>query len=316
MAGVMDKFLMDGNLVRNNVMVHGMYKGYYTIIQMVPGTQFLQIKINFSFPESADVLMFRNNVSAYLNQLKVSDKRVQEVAVDNYAVRVKVSGLRNHQKFTGFVDGIVNGILSCLYSLQASSGCSECGMNMGVSAYDINGEVQYICPSCVQRMNYQLENAKQQKSLESSNLLPGIIGAVLFALAGAVVWVLIYSIGYIAGLAGVLIVLAAMKGYQIFGKYLDKKGVIISIIVSLVIVFAANHISWIVACYKAYRDAGRNLSFGRVVKRFSRVMTELDIWGYYYKDLIIGYLLSFVASFSLAAKAFRDASGGYSIKKL
>ena len=53
-----------------------------------------------------------------------------------------------------------------------------------------------------------------------------MIGAFLGALLGCVLWIIIYRLGYIAGIAGAVIGICAMKGYEMLGKHLDKKGVI------------------------------------------------------------------------------------------
>lgn len=69
-------------------------------------------------------------------------------------------------------------------------------------------------------------------------------------------WMLIYHFGYIASIAGLVIIICAMKGYEILGGALDKKGVIIVGIVSIVMVFVANHLSWTMDVYIELKDLG------------------------------------------------------------
>ena len=81
-----------------------------------------------------------------------------------------------------------------------------------------------------------------------SNPVLGIIGAVIGACIGVVIWVVIYHLGFIAAIGGYAIAAGAMKGYELLGGSLDVKGICFSILVSLLMVFVANYVSWVVEC--------------------------------------------------------------------
>ncbi|MBO5767302.1 MAG: hypothetical protein J6R49_02135, partial [Clostridia bacterium] len=53
---------------------------------------------------------------------------------------------------------------------------------------------------------------------KQENVLAGIVGALLFSLAGGIVWFLLYQIGFLAAISGIIGVVCAIKGYAIFGK--------------------------------------------------------------------------------------------------
>lgn len=46
----------------------------------------------------------------------------------------------------------------------------------------------------------------------------GIIGEYLFTFAGVFVWVLLYQVGYVAGICGVFMMLFAIMGYKYFSR--------------------------------------------------------------------------------------------------
>jgi hypothetical protein len=62
---------------------------------------------------------------------------------------------------------------------------------------------------------------------KQENVVAGIFGALLFSLAGGIIWFLLYQIGYLAAISGIVGVICAIKGYGIFGKRESVKGVII-----------------------------------------------------------------------------------------
>ena len=67
-----------------------------------------------------------------------------------------------------------------------------------------------------------------QESEVKENVLAGIVGAFLFSLAGAAVYVLLNMIGYIASISGLVGAVCAVKGYSVFSKKESKKGIVIA----------------------------------------------------------------------------------------
>lgn len=146
---------------------------------------------------------------------------------------------------------------------------------------------------------------------EKENVLAGTVGALLFALAGGVVWFLLYQVGFMAGISGIVGVVCAIKGYSLFAKTESMKGIIISIIAAVVIMILAWYLclSWDV--YKAYQEwyaAGEidfTLTFGESVQTAYLFLEEPDIAFDYLKDLGIGLLLCVVGAYGSVSNALR-----------
>ena len=75
----------------------------------------------------------------------------------------------------------------------------------------------------------------------------GILGAFLGTLIGAICIVLVNQFGYIASISGVVMGVCALKGYQILGKKMSLKGIIICVILILLMVYISNWFSYAVA---------------------------------------------------------------------
>lgn len=141
-----------------------------------------------------------------------------------------------------------------------------------------------------------------------SNLIAGLVGAFLGSLIGGILWVIIYKLGFIAGLAGAVAAICAMKGYEMLGKVLDKKGVICSIIIVLITIFLANKIAWSWEIYDVYtKDFGFEMSFFDAFINADEIISLSDLTFDYYKDLLIGYALTAVACFGNIVEAFKGA---------
>lgn len=85
--------------------------------------------------------------------------------------------------------------------------------------------------------NYGSYAYKPVKYNDSSNIIMGIIGILVLGLVGTVVWVLAASVFDVISYWGsLLIVFSVFGGYRLAGGAMDKKGVVISFIMSLVMV--------------------------------------------------------------------------------
>lgn len=95
-----------------------------------------------------------------------------------------------------------------------------------------------------------MENYVETPELREK-VVPGILGAFLFSLSAAVVWFILWQLGYVAGLSGVVGVICAIKGYEIFSKKSSVKGVVIASVCTVVSVL----IGWYCCiCYAYYQD--------------------------------------------------------------
>ncbi len=86
------------------------------------------------------------------------------------------------------------------------------------------------------------------------NVLAGIVGAFLFSLAGGVVWFLLYQIGFLAALSGIVGVICAIKGYSIFAKRESVKGVVLSSVIAFLVIVIAWYFCVAYDVYNAHQQ--------------------------------------------------------------
>jgi hypothetical protein len=140
----------------------------------------------------------------------------------------------------------------------------------------------------------------------------GILGAILFSLGGVAVWVLLWYVGFIAGLAGLLTVVLAVNGYKVLGKKLTKRGLIIAIIVAIVMIIFAWMISITIDVMQAFKEgykAGEIDVMPTVLQAFAfgliTVFTNAKVAGSYILELVIGLALTALASFFYVKPLFK-----------
>lgn len=143
---------------------------------------------------------------------------------------------------------------------------------------------------------------------KSSNILLGIVGAVIGSIIGVALWVAIYYFGYIAAIAGFVMIACAMKGYEILGGALDKKGIIVASIISFIMVFVANHLSWTLDAYVELKKYEK-VSFRDVFNSMPDMIKAFGLQADYLKDLGVGYLLTLIGGVSTIINKFKQVKG-------
>ena len=159
---------------------------------------------------------------------------------------------------------------------------------------------QYIQPE-VQTVPVAVEDPKQE------NVIAGVVGAFLLALAGGILYFVIYQFGYIAGICGLVTVVLANFGYQKFaGVKHSVKGVVISVILSVFVIFLAEFFGLAYSVYDAFKTEYA-ISFFDAVRATPDFLVDPEILPSVLLDLGIAYVLGAVASFSTIRRAI--ASG-------
>jgi hypothetical protein len=137
----------------------------------------------------------------------------------------------------------------------------------------------------------------------TENVLLGTLGALLFALGGGVVWVLISQVGFIAGIAGLLTIFLAITGYKKFGKKLTKRGIVICIIISIIVILLASFISLtidVLSAYRQYKNEGlidRMPTFVQAAAiGIQLLFQEPDFALQYFGQLALGLLFCIISS--------------------
>ena len=148
---------------------------------------------------------------------------------------------------------------------------------------------------------------------QKENVLAGIVGAFLFSLAGGVVWFLLYQVGFLAAISGIVGVVCAIKGYSIFAKRESVKGVVISSIIAFIVIVIAWYLCISYDVYLAYQDWYTNgeidftLTFFESIRAAYLFFEDSEILFAYLKDLGIGLIFCIIGAFGYVKSAIGRA---------
>lgn len=191
--------------------------------------------------------------------------------------------------------------------------CSSCGMPLdggaGVPAM-MNGIVFYMHEGCLQRDTAEFLRTKEEIS-QNGNIATGILGALLGAVIGAIPWAIAYYYGWFVAILGLLIGIAAKKGYELFhGKECKVKGVVI-ILATVLGVFFGESAAIIYAVYNTWLADPEIAAQGVTVLDaafgfFSALFTDSSLIGDMAADIFLGLVFAGLGIYQTVLAVFKS----------
>lgn len=301
--------LLGGSLTDHGTYVDGNCQGYPVVITTESTVYHIRINaVSTQDPDNAQL-------AQYLEYQKQNIKHLVDYSRTSTSVllTVKMPAV-NGNKVPDMINSVVESLAQYLRDGNYLPCCESCGSTQDyLSNYEVNGSYHYLCTSCAQQIEQNLQQNQQETRSKKSNLVAGLVGAFVGSLIGCALWVLIYRLGYIAGIAGAVTAICALRGYELLGGHLDRKGVIISTVIMLVMIFFANRLSWTWDVYDALKDEG--YTFSECYQYLDNILDLSELTGSYYSELFIGYGLTLLCSVRRIIDAFRTSNGSYRMKK-
>ena len=136
------------------------------------------------------------------------------------------------------------------------------------------------------------------------NVVLGILGALIGALLGGASIILLSQLGYIASISGFILAFCTLKGYELLGKGLSTKGLVVCVVVMLVTPFVADWLDWGILVYKSLADYG--VTFAESLQILPELFADGTIsMGEYLKNLGMIYLFVIIGGFYTIKNAFK-----------
>jgi len=191
--------------------------------------------------------------------------------------------------------------------------CSSCGLPLdgGVAVPALlNDVVYYMHDGCLERDNAEfLRN--EEEIAQNGSVATGVLGALLGAVLGAIPWAIAYYFGWFAAILGLLIGVAAKKGYELFqGKECKAKGVAI-IVATILGVFLGESAAIIYAIYDSWLADPEIAVYGvtildAAVGFFNALFTDRSIIGDMALDILLGILFAGLGVFQTVLSVFKS----------
>lgn len=209
-----------------------------------------------------------SGVALTKEEFKELNKNVKNLSMgkqEGNNITIPLAGPVNQKKLRDNLASVategMNSLISFLRSKGCSPCCSLCGQPEEVSAYKSGGSYYHLCPNCEANMRGNLAVEEQKKAQKKENIVGGIVGTLLGSLVGVLCIVLLGQMGYVAAVSGAIMAVGTLKGYELLGGKLTKKGIAISVVVMLAMTYLGNRLDWAISLLRegGGADIGLNL---------------------------------------------------------
>lgn len=301
--------ILNGALTDYKQYMAGNYRGYYIVVNFQHPYYLVNVHAT---AQNEDITA---ELQTFLSQQQKAIRLLVKSEIRNNSILMYVSTPNLAKNLPKVLNEAIEALIGKLVNMGCTSGCGNCGdTDVALSQYGVNGTHHYLCDSCAKEIEANLQEQQINKMTTKSQFVPGLVGAFLGALIGAVLWILIYKLGYIAGIAGAVTAICAFKGYEMFGKHLDKKGVFTSIIIVILVIFFANRLAWSWEAYDALKSYG--YTFADIHRSLGEILEASELTASYYGDLVMGYVLTVLCSIGTIIRTYKNSVGSYTVKKM
>lgn len=289
-------------------MMYGTYQGYnVSAVEMTQQREYL-IFIPAKEPDG-----FEQTINMFLMSLNQTHPKVKNAQFDKNCFTITMKTSRKSNDNIQSIINLIDEIISFCKMNMLESCCELCCETNRTSIVSVNGEPTVLCDNCFEQVKNDASEIKKEN--KAGNPFAGAVGAFLGSLIGVVLWVIIYQLGYIAAIAGFVLVIFSIKGYELFSKKMNILGVIISVSISAIMLYFAQNVCLAIEIQKAFGET-YGLGFFDSFKLISEFLKEPEVKSGFFSDLGIGYFLMAVGSIGTIINVIRHANNPIEITKL
>ena len=222
--------------------VHGLYGSYQVLITpAVSGsnTYYFMPVISIAAASPSHTLS-KEEAKDY----KREHKNVSLLKEDNRLITLSLKNCRKADRLISTVNEELQSLTFWLRQNGYENCCQMCGKPGDTAAFYVSGFYTNICPDCAQTVSQNAVIARQQEHVKTESLIGGIVGALLGTLIGVLSIILLSQLGYVAALSGVLMAVCTLKGYELLGKKLSTKGIVICCILMILMTYVGDRLDW------------------------------------------------------------------------
>ena len=290
----------------------GTYRGYKIAIKEDRRNHIYRI----NFPIKALEENQKENIHIFLKELSQNSKLIKKACYDNFALKVELI-------IKGMAKNNISNIIELVQKIERFASvnsyntcCESCGESISTSVHLMNDMPLQVCDQCYKQTIDELDNAQLTVKNKKGNVITGLVGAFIGSLIGVALWVIVYALGYIATVCGIVLAVCIVKGYEMLGGKLNKTGVIITVLMTISMVYVANYLSYGYEVYNAFKNI-ENIDVFQAVRLVKPMLSEYEeAKRAFMADLALGYVFTSVGAISVFVSAYKTSNLKYTVKKL
>jgi len=280
----------------------GNYKGYKVAVKEMAsnGTYYINIPLNQT--EDYDNLELHQFIRLLLKEKNV----IKKASYNDYSLKIEMAISQIWKKNSANLADILDRIISFARNYSYFTCCEICGVQSEPSVYIVNGNPMCQCDDCYNNRILRVESKKAKVENKKGNIFTGILGALLGSLLSTALWLAVYKLGSIAAVCGILLAVCVIKGYELFGGKLNKTGIIITLAITIAMVYVSTYFTYGSSVYDYLKTKGNISILDALLITRHLIKQNSEIRATLYQDLIKGYLFSAMGAISVFYSAHQQ----------
>lgn len=238
-----------------------------------------------------------------IKQFVKGEKGITSLVQDKNQIKMVIKSISNLQKMQENFNDSLNALIAFLNAKGCTPCCQFCGQKAETEGFDVGGSYMLLCPDCVGKFKQDMTIAAQQKEQKSENIIGGIVGALLGSVIGIICIIFFSQLGRISVLSGFVMAICTIKGYEMLGGKLTKKGIVISVIMMLVMTYVGDRLDWAIEIVKEWNDVNFFTAFQAVPYLLAEEVIDI---GSYMLNLILLYIFTIVGAAAAVYNVVKD----------
>lgn len=224
--------------------MYGEREGFLLVIEGAQTKNVFTISLSVKQGSEGDLI---EDSEILWNELKEQSKAINAISFDGYLTSIVVKGGMTKGKAVETLWTAIQDIVYFLLNHQFVQVNAQTGEEGPIGLYQIGDAIFLIDDETFRAYQAEVQDTVEAYEAREENFLLGIVGAVIGVIIGGAVALLVARLGYVSVLAGAALGYCTIKGYEILGKKLTKKGVVVSAILMVLTVFLVNQLDYTLA---------------------------------------------------------------------
>ncbi len=163
---------------------------------------------------------------------------------EEYTFSFHQKNITNQAKLKVALMDSIQGILAGLQARAYQPCCGHCGQSRPTEDFRLGNMNMQICLECQGRLRDNSQRSAIIREQKREHVVMGTIGALIGSLLGVLCIIVLSQAGFISALSGFVMAWGVIKGYEILGRKLTERGMIICIIVMIAMIYVGDRIDW------------------------------------------------------------------------
>ena len=181
-----------------------------------------------------------------LKSICKANKGMMSLGVQGNYVIATVRGMTT-KKVIAYLINAIKALTEAFNMYGFEDVCESCGKpHTNLGSYCVSGSVSFLCDECYTQVTQSLQQSEVEMSNTKESVVAGVVGAFLGSVIGVITIIILGQLGYVAVISGLVMGVCTVKGYEMLGKKMSTKGIIICAIVMIIMTYFGEKLDWMI----------------------------------------------------------------------